>query len=744
MFALPFLVLSLLLLGAGLLGVTIGNHLPLLVSLVGVLAGGGLIAARPRRVILVGSLFGILIFLAGTPLMGAPSASLLVSAVAAIYYIGWAHQLACSRDGTRSLIETNTTTPQTVFTIAFYATLLLVYLLLRQQVFPFPRLIAISIAVVFLLLSLSLWEMSRRSRLTQVGQVNVASLPDKLGRVLVLLAIALATLLLFRLPLPWMARGALEVAEELGLTAPEPSQRPRRPETPSGGNNLDPTRPPSDKDTKDSNDDSAEGDPSEVADNWRRGTLPKKADLDLDEMARFHLQIGDETQEQRVLGKPIYVRSHTLGLFENNEWKRRPRAGNLLRDADDGNEDGWVALSLVEEHRAVGHTIYQYNYMRGAPLLAMPNVHAVESASVFKQSDDFFTIQQMGDISYRAISSPVTYDDLAGGPPLEVGKTEPMYLEKGRGLVFRDMRSLLLQPIDQPNITLKKKLAFLRRWFQEKQTYSLKVENPGDYDPLANFLLHERRGYCDFYAQAGAHMARALEIPARVAFGYTGGLYDPKQRLFTFRGEDAHSWTEIFLKDHGWVIFDLVPVGDGARRPAELSTTKAASGVSDPLRRFLEAEEKRPKAKELQPKAPRSSVAEDLEDWFKGAWIAKYLDWVLAAMIVGLLASFLWRRWRRRGQDDEVEAARAAQRRRGKAGYFRDFCEVFGKLGHERREGQTLKDYMLHLKKADLIRNEFDGLLDYHYAVEYEDSARVKDREKSFQRAIREYRKRMS
>ena len=69
---------------------------------------------------------------------------------------------------------------------------------------------------------------------------------------------------------------------------------------------------------------------------------------------------------------------------------------------------------------------------------------------------------------------------------------------------------------------------------------------------------------------------------------------------------------------------------------------------------------------------------------------------------------------------------------------------MFGKLGHERPEGQTLRDYVGRLKNANLIRDEFDSLLDYHYAVEYEDGTRKKDREKSFQRAIKEYRKRLN
>ena len=146
-------------------------------------------------------------------------------------------------------------------------------------------------------------------------------------------------------------------------------------------------------------------------------------------------------------------------------------------------------------------------------------------------------------MSYEVRSAPLHYEDILSKKDLEVDKAPAHFLAKGQGPTFRDIDNLLLAPIQaNEDLTLKQKLMYIRRLFSENYDYSLKVENPQDRDPLANFLFHEKAGYCDFFAQAGAHLLRGIGVPSRVAYGYAGGLYDPAQKLYTFRESDAHAW----------------------------------------------------------------------------------------------------------------------------------------------------------------------------------------------------------
>lgn len=58
------------------------------------------------------------------------------------------------------------------------------------------------------------------------------------------------------------------------------------------------------------------------------------------------------------------------------------------------------------------------------------------------------------------------------------------------------------------------------------------------------------------YAVAMALMARELGLPARVIYGYRVGATP------SITGQQAGAWTEVFLKDLGWVVFDPTPPED--------------------------------------------------------------------------------------------------------------------------------------------------------------------------------------
>lgn len=82
-----------------------------------------------------------------------------------------------------------------------------------------------------------------------------------------------------------------------------------------------------------------------------------------------------------------------------------------------------------------------------------------------------------------------------------------------------------------------------------------------DRDALVDFLLTGKRGYCEQFASAMAVMLRSLDIPSRVAIGFTGGADDGETRTITSR--DAHAWVEVYFGDLGWVSFDPTPLSGG-------------------------------------------------------------------------------------------------------------------------------------------------------------------------------------
>lgn len=716
----PLILATLLLLGAGALLLILGNSLAILVALMAVLSASFFCKSASSTSAWICSLGAIGIFLAGTPLTGAAPEGILVSAVMALYFVCFVQLL--------KVAPLHAASPNGPYTLTFYGTLLLAYLLLQNRLFPFPFVVAIFLASVFILLSLALWEMGRRSRLAQAGQLENPSLPDWLSRACVLATLLLATFLLFRLPLPWMANTTLDVAREMNLTANPPSSNKK-----SGGN-KERTDWNSGTDPLDTSKDGSNEDQEEAS--WGRGKLPQNANLELRDLARLHLEIPDQAQANRVLGTPLYVRAHTLGVYDKDGWARAEHQGGWISDEDDGAQDGWVTLGQAPPEKVIHQRLYLYNHIKGGALLSLTNTLAFKGPQVFRQSDDFLSIGQGGDVIYDIVSAPILYEDLVQENVLEPGEVPDHFTKKAMGVTFRDIDNLLLGPAQKGNLTLKQKLRYIRQLFEDNYTYSLRIENPDDHDPLANFLFHEKAGYCDFFAQAGAHALRSIGVPSRVAYGYAGGLFDPAQDLYTFRESDAHAWSEMFLKGHGWVIFDLVPAGEGAHRVAEVN--QMGQEVGDPIRRFREAEEAR-KARSAETHRPPPSLATDWEGWIEGLWVVRYLDLLLGITVAGLLVAYGIRRWHLRGTA-EREADESTRRLQSEApGYFRDFCDLFRKLGYQRAPGQTLREYMTHLKESAQIGDEFEHILEYHYTVEYEDGKRSKSRETRFRREIRDF-----
>jgi protein-glutamine gamma-glutamyltransferase len=105
------------------------------------------------------------------------------------------------------------------------------------------------------------------------------------------------------------------------------------------------------------------------------------------------------------------------------------------------------------------------------------------------------------------------------------------------------------------------KATHIERYLFRNYRYSLDpflIEQP---QPLAAFLLENRRGHCEYFASAMVVLLRAVGIPCRIVNGFRNGEYNDVGGDFIIRGKDAHSWVEAFFPDHGWRSYDPTPAG---------------------------------------------------------------------------------------------------------------------------------------------------------------------------------------
>ena len=119
----------------------------------------------------------------------------------------------------------------------------------------------------------------------------------------------------------------------------------------------------------------------------------------------------------------------------------------------------------------------------------------------------------------------------------------------------------------------------------DKFTYTLDARVPAGMDAMDWFLFQSHKGYCEFFATAMGDMLRSLGIPARLVNGFGPGVFDSQSQSYVVRGQDAHTWVEVYFPAYGWIPFE--PTKDGTYTPISrgqtgLTTCLHDSGCDDP------------------------------------------------------------------------------------------------------------------------------------------------------------------
>ncbi|MGB3594228.1 MAG: DUF3488 and transglutaminase-like domain-containing protein [Ornithinimicrobium sp.] len=162
-------------------------------------------------------------------------------------------------------------------------------------------------------------------------------------------------------------------------------------------------------------------------------------------------------------------------------------------------------------------------------------------------------------------------------------------------------------------------------------TYSLELAPPVDgisQDPITQFLS-ARQGYCVQFSTAMVMMARANDIPARMAVGFLPGeLQDDGGRRVI--ASDAHTWPELYVDGLGWTRFEPTP---GVRTGLPPEVTQPQDAAAPPSQA--------PEVPTPQPEPvpePASTATSDATLWQDiVAWVQQW-RWVLLALALLVVA----------------------------------------------------------------------------------------------------------
>ncbi len=227
---------------------------------------------------------------------------------------------------------------------------------------------------------------------------------------------------------------------------------------------------------------------------------------------------------------PQYLQVYVLSNLSTQTWALVPATGTPVQDGKLPGAPGLAhGTPSTTEHAQITLAKGLTSGQQTASFLPLPYpARTVDVAGTWRADPrtlTMFSAQGLGGLSYsvasQEVSPTVQQLQVAGAIPASIASN---YLHVPA--VFQQL-TRLAERVTQGQNTAYGEAVALQRWFTSsgKFRYSLDVNEPDTAQALIRFLTVDRRGYCQQFAFAMAVLARLLDIPSRVAVGYTAGRH---------------------------------------------------------------------------------------------------------------------------------------------------------------------------------------------------------------------------
>jgi len=400
------------------------------------------------------------------------------------------------------------------------------------------------------------------------------------------------------------------------------------------------------------------------------------------ELYLFPSSKGDS---QKLISSEIYLRTFTLANYRYGSWFPQTTTPRTL--TANGSS---ITVPRSKSGPSVTYEIAHPASLFGQTLaVTIPDFTSIQLPSLRKTSSGTYRLPTSAakneNYRYLATSTLFQFDQIKG--EITPGAApSPEYLSLPPNPALREKIQRFADSFGPPS---RQSLIKLRDTLRSNYQYSLELNMPENRDALDSFLFETRTGYCTHFATATTMLTRAMGIPSRIAFGWSGGRYFESPNLFIFRAREAHAWAEIYLEDLGWVIFETTPASRDEGSPSLAASDEEAlfPGL------------------DLDLDLGESSASLNL------APLRKIATWLGLASALALLATLILRRPRSQ-ISDHSPALNVLPDPPNYLAAFRRAC-----LAHNQPmpPGRTLRAH-LDLIDAPSFTNE---LLHYHYNVHY-------------------------
>ena len=455
-----------------------------------------------------------------------------------------------------------------------------------------------------------------------------------------------------------------------------------------------------------------------------RRELPKKGNINLGDQEVMHLRIPDSGDYKKFIARQNYVRNAVLDKYVGDAWESVSVEKEWRSDEMDGAKDDWVRIA---KGNGILHEIY-LPVSGGAGLPAIQNPLAYRLKFIIGSEFNSYQAELRGSVRYQVESRPLVWSEFRGDPQGISQDIRPEHLFPAKGNLGRKIKSLFSE-ITEDSIAPPDQLDSIQRYLRTKFEYSTEVKNLKSLSAMENFLFQERAGWCDYFASAAALLAREAGYPARTAYGFSGGRAFSKEGVVSYYASDAHSWAEVFVEGHGWVVFDATPVDAEAARLPVQSSVEGLKGLE--LSSYKDAHENENNVEII--KDPEEDKRTQL------IWLASLLSLFALLYLKVFIQSFI-----RKTNKSELAGPSESELYldRDAPPYLLEFLKMCLELGRPKARGDTIREAIQEVRNMKGSGSEaFNLLADYHYAVRYAGSARDRATETVLKKSFRRLRK---
>jgi transglutaminase-like putative cysteine protease len=287
------------------------------------------------------------------------------------------------------------------------------------------------------------------------------------------------------------------------------------------------------------------------------------------------------------LAEPPYFPVTTLDALNGDRLESSGLDGSSsLRDADDGEQDGWIELRRPAPRAPLTTaTVAQFTQgsARGGwlPLLRLEPLHAVRLGEVRRLGDGALLLEAPGAKVEYALVAASREPRLAEGETARARHPEARFLAAPRDEAAFERIADEARRIASGRSSDAERVLAIVEHFREGFSYSEEGMGAEGLEGIVR-LLDRRAGYCSSIAAAAVVMLRSLDIPSRAVAGFLGSEYDLERDEYVLRQRHGHAWIEAHFEGLGWVRFEPTPADRrapaalGERGPGTLSSWSSA------------------------------------------------------------------------------------------------------------------------------------------------------------------------